>query len=284
MTRRRPHELALIATAVVIVAVLIGLPLATILAEAWQSGLGIYARLLRDPLELAALRLTIVAALLAVAFNTLFGLLAGWTLSRYRFWGKPALASAIELPLSISPVISGLGILLLVGARAPLGGWLEAHGIRIAFAQPGIVFATILVAFPYVAREFAAVLEQRGIEHEESSLTLGATAGQTFFRVTLPIARWALIDGILLCAARSVGEFGAVSVVSGNIQGITETLPLRIAALYNDYQTTAAFATASLLALFAIAVSWARSLVRGHLERRDEDAEQRAAIGASVAA
>jgi sulfate transport system permease protein len=255
-----------IAAAVLVVLILIGLPLAVILARAWSTGLEIYARLFSDPLELAAIRLTIVAALAAVAFNTVFGVLAGWTLSRYAFPGKTALASAIELPLSISPVISGLGILLLVGARAPLGGWLEAHGIRIAFAVPGIVFATILVAFPYVAREFGALLEQTGIEQEESSLTLGATVWQTFVRVTLPGARWALIDGILLCAARSVGEFGAVSVVSGHIQGLTETLPLRIEALYDDYQVPAAFASASLLAFFAIAVSLCRYVVRRRLE------------------
>src|SRR5262249_24667093 len=158
---------------------------------------------------------------------------------------KAALASAIELPLSISPVISGLGILLLFGGRAPLGAFLEENGIKVAFATPGIVFATTLISFPFIAREFAAALDQRGIEQEETSLTLGATAWQTFLRVTIPSARWALLDGILLCAARSVGEFGAVAVVSGNIQGITETMPLRIEAQYNQYQITAAFATAS---------------------------------------
>jgi sulfate transport system permease protein len=266
--KRPPHEIAMIALALVITIVLIGLPVATILAQAWSSGLGIYLQLAHDPLVLAAARLTLVAALGAVAFNTVFGLLAGWTLSRYRFWGKAALASAIELPLSISPVISGLGILLLVGARTPLGAFLEAHGIRVAFATPGIVFATILIAFPFVAREFAAVLEQRGIEQEETSLTLGATAWQTFLRVTLPSARWALIDGILLCAARSVGEFGAVAVVSGNIQGVTETLPLRIGAQYDEYQITAAFATASLLAFFAVIVGAGRYVVRRHVEQR----------------
>jgi sulfate transport system permease protein len=269
--KRPRHEVALIAAAIVVAIVLIGLPLATILAQAWSSGPGIYAQLAHDPLVRAAVRLTLIAALSAVAFNTAFGLLAGWTLSRYRFWGKAVLASAIELPLSISPVISGLGILLLVGARTPLGAFLEAHGIKVAFATPGIVFATILIAFPFIAREFAAVLEQRGIEQEETSLTLGATAWQTFVRVTLPSARWALIDGILLCAARSVGEYGAVAVVSGNIQGLTETLPLRIGAQYDEYQVTAAFATASLLACFAVIVGVGRALVRRHLERADGD-------------
>jgi sulfate transport system permease protein len=265
--KRPAHEPLLSAAALLVGAVLIGLPLATILAQAWSSGLGIYAQLANDPLELAAARLTLVAAFCAVAFNTLFGLLAGWTLSRYRFWGKALLASAVELPLSISPVISGLGILLLFGARAPLGAYLEAHGIKVAFATPGIVFATILIAFPFVAREFAAALDQRGTEQEQTSLTLGATAWQTFLRVTVPSARWALIDGILLCAARSVGEFGAVAVVSGNIQGVTETLPLRIDALYNQYQVPEAFATASLLALFAAIVGFGRYLVRRHTER-----------------
>lgn len=275
MTRRPPHEIALIATAIAVAAGLIGLPVAVILAQAWSTGIQIYGALASDPLELAAIRLTIVATLLAVAFNTIFGLLAGWTLTRYRFPGKDALASAIELPLSMSPVVAGLGVLLLFSARAPLGAWLEAHGLKVAFATPGIVFATVLVAFPYVAREFAAALEQQGIEQEESSITLGATAWQTFVRVTIPSARWALIDGILLCAARSVGEFGAVSVVSGHIQGVTETMPLRIEALYDDYQTPAAFATASLLAFFAVAVSLCRFLVRRHLEiRADRAAEQ----------
>lgn len=269
--KRSAHQPALVVAALLAAGVLIGLPLATILAQAWSSGLGIYVRLANDPLELAAGRLTVLAAFCAVAFNTLFGLLAGWTLSRYRFWGKAMLASAVEMPLSISPVISGLGILLLFGARAPLGAFLEAHGIKVAFATPGIVFATILIAFPFIAREFAAALDQRGIEQEETSLTLGATAWQTFVRVTVPSARWALIDGILLCAARSVGEFGAVAVVSGSIQGVTETLPLRIDAQYNQYQVTDAFATASLLALFAGIVGLGRYLVRRYTEPRSAE-------------
>lgn len=263
----------LIAAALACAALLIGLPLALILAEAWRTGLGIYARLFTDPDELAAIRLSVLAALLALAANTAFGLVAGWTLAKYRFPGKSLLASAIELPLSMSPVVAGLGVLLLFTVRAPLGAWLAAHEIRVAFAIPGIVFATILVSFPYVARTFAAALEQRGLESEEASLTLGATAWQTFVRVTLPGARWALVDGMLLCAARAVGEFGAVSVVSGNVRGLTETLPLHIQALYDDYRTTAAFATASLLALFAVAVSLARYLVRRRVEAADAPAE-----------
>jgi sulfate transport system permease protein len=201
--------------------------------------------------------------------NTAFGVIAAWTVTKYRFPGKALLTSLIDLPLTVSPVVAGLAILLAFGEHTPIGGWLADHGVRVAFALPGVVLATIFVTFPYVARELIAFMQEHGRELEESSLLLGANVWQTLWRVTLPAARWALLDGVLLCNARAMGEFGAVSVISGRIQGQTMTIPLQVQALYDDGMFTNAFALALSLAVVTIALS----LVRSHLQRERKLAE-----------
>ncbi|MDP9291511.1 MAG: sulfate ABC transporter permease subunit CysW [Verrucomicrobiota bacterium] len=227
------------------------LPVAAVFAGAFAHGAADYFAAFRDPDTLAAIRLTLLTAVIAVPCNTLFGLTASWAIARFDFRGKRLLISLIDLPLWVSPVISGLIYVLLFGRNSPFGAWLIEHHFKIIFAVPGIVLATIFVTFPFVARGLIPLMEAQGRAEEEAALTLGAAGWSVFFRVTLPKIKWGLIYGIILCNARAMGEFGAVSVVSGHIRGHTNTMPLQIEILYNEYSFAAAFAVASLLSLLA---------------------------------
>jgi sulfate/thiosulfate transport system permease protein len=251
----------LIGIALVFLGVFLFLPLAIVFATAFQKGVGFYLQAFSDPDTLAAIRLTLLAAGIAVPLNVVFGIAAAWVIGKFDFVGKSLLITLIDLPFSVSPVVAGLIYVLLFGLQGLLGPWLIAHGIRIIFAVPGIVLATIFVTFPFVARELLPMIQSQGNEEEEAALTLGASGWQTFFRVTLPNVKWALIYGVILCNARAMGEFGAVSVVSGHIRGLTDTMPLHIEILYNDYQFVAAFAVASLLALLALMTLLVKSAV-----------------------
>jgi sulfate transport system permease protein len=229
--------------------------------QALERGLSAYLGAIREPDALAALRLTLVTAAIAVPANVLFGLAASWAVARFDFPGRSVLLTLIDLPFAISPVISGLVFVLLFGRQGWLGPWLAAHDLRIVFAVPGIVLATIFVTFPFVARELIPVMQAQGRDEEEAAVVLGASGWQIFWRVTLPNVKWGLLYGVVLCNARAMGEFGAVSVVSGHIRGLTNTLPLHVEILYNEYQFQAAFAVASLLALLALVTLVARSVV-----------------------
>jgi sulfate transport system permease protein len=236
-------------------------PLAAVFLQAFADGAREYWRALSEPTALAALRLTAVAALVAVPLNTLFGLAAAWTIARFRFPGRGLLITVIDLPFAISPVVSGLVFVLMFGAQGPLGPWLESNGIKIIFAVPGILLATMFVTVPFVARELIPVMEEQGSEEEQAALALGASGWQMFRRVTLPNIRWALLYGVVLMNARAIGEFGAVSIVSGHIRGQTNTAPLHVEILYNEYNFAAAFAVASVLALMALATLAAKSVI-----------------------
>jgi sulfate/thiosulfate transport system permease protein len=236
-------------------------PLAAVFLQAFADGAREYWRALIEPTALAALRLTAVAALVAVPLNTLFGLAAAWTIARFRFPGRGLLITLIDLPFAISPVVSGLVFVLMFGAQGLLGPWLESNGIRIIFAVPGILLATMFVTVPFVARELIPVMEEQGSEEEQAALALGASGWQMFRRVTLPNIRWALLYGVVLMNARAIGEFGAVSIVSGHIRGQTNTAPLHVEILYNEYNFAAAFAVASVLALMALATLAAKSII-----------------------
>jgi len=251
----------LIGTTLVFLGVFLGLPLILVFVEGMSRGLGAYLRALTEPDALAAVRLTLIAAGIAVPLNLVFGLAAGWCVARFDFVGKSLLITLIDLPFSISPVIAGLIYALLFGLQGRLGPWLDANDIHIIFALPGIVLATIFVTLPFVARELIPLMQEQGSEEEEAALALGASAFQIFLRVTLPKIRWALLYGVLLCNARAMGEFGAVSVVSGHIRGETNTLPLHVEILYNEYNIPAAFAVASLLAMLALVTLVAKSLL-----------------------
>jgi sulfate transport system permease protein len=228
------------------------LPLGAVFTEAFASGLSTWLAAVTEPDAQAAIKLTLLVAAIAVPLNTVFGIVASWAVAKHDFWGKALLISLIDLPFSVSPVVSGLVYVLLFGAGGWLGPWLEEHDIHIIFALPGIVLATIFVTFPFVARELIPVMQSQGRDEEEAALSLGATGWQTFRKVTLPNIRWGLLYGVLLTNARAMGEFGAVSVVSGHIRGETNTMPLHIELLYNDYNLSAAFAVASLLAGLAL--------------------------------
>ncbi len=233
-------------------ALIIGAPVAIVLTEAFGKGVAGVLGAFADPDALSAIRLTLLVAAIAVPLNALFGLAAAWSIAKFSFRGKALLLTVIDLPLSLSPVISGLVWVLLFGARGWFGPWLEAGGIKIIFALPGIVLGTILVTVPLIARELIPLMTEQGVEEELAAVTLGAGGWTVFRRITLPNIRWALLHGVLLCNARAMGEFGAVSVLSGPIRGLTETLPLRVEGLYNDYDFVGAFATAALLAGLAI--------------------------------
>ncbi len=228
------------------------LPLAVVFSSALEGGLSATLDALREPDSVSAIRLTLIVAAIAVPLNALFGISAAWAITKHDFPGKSLLISLIDLPFSVSPVISGLIYVLMFGLQGWLGPWLRDHDIKIIFALPGIVLATIFVTFPFVARELIPLMADQGREEEEAATTLGASGLQTFLRVTLPNIRWGLLYGILLCNARAMGEFGAVSVVSGHVRGLTNTMPLQVEALYNDYQYSAAFTVAALLALLAL--------------------------------
>jgi sulfate transport system permease protein len=228
------------------------LPLAAVFQQALSKGLGATLAAIRDPDSQAAVRLTLLAAAIAVPFNTAFGLCASWAVAKHDFPGKSLLITLIDLPFSVSPVVAGLSYVLVFGLQGWFGGWLETHGIKIVFATPGIVLATVFVTFPFVARELIPLMQAQGKDEEEAALSLGASGLTTFRRVTLPNVRWGLLNGLLLCNARAMGEFGAVSVVSGHIRGLTDTMPLQVEALYNDYDFVAAFSVAGLLCLLAV--------------------------------
>ncbi len=251
----------LITVALTYLALFIFLPLATVFINGLNKGLGFYFASLRDPNALSALRLTLLTALIAVPLNLVFGVAASWAIAKFDFVGKNFLVTLIDLPLSVSPVISGLIFVLLFGAQGAFGPWLIAHGIRIIFAPPAIILATIFITFPMIARELIPVMKAQGNDEEEAAITLGASGWQTFFRVTLPNIKWGLLYGVILCNARAMGEFGAVSVVSGHIRGQTNTLPLHIEILYNEYNFTAAFAVATLLAMLAIVTLILKSII-----------------------
>jgi sulfate transport system permease protein len=227
-------------------------PLAAVFAQAFQKGALVYLASLREPDALAAVRLTLLTAGIAVPLNAIFGLAAAWAIAHFRFRGKGILTTLIDLPFAVSPVISGLIFVLLFGLQGWFGEWLARHNLKIIFAVPGIVLATLFVTFPFVARELIPVMQATGSEQEQTALTLGASGWQTFWLVTLPSVKWGLLYGVILCNARAMGEFGAVSVVSGHITGQTDTMPLRVEKLYNEYNAAAAFAVASLLALLAL--------------------------------
>jgi sulfate/thiosulfate transport system permease protein len=243
---------ALIAAACLFLALFLALPLAAVFVEALRAGLPAYAAALTEKDALAAIRLTLIVAAIAVPANLVFGVAAAWAVAKFDFRGKSLLITLIDLPFSVSPVTSGLIYVLLFGAQGWFGPVLQAHGIRIIFALPGIVLATIFVTFPFVARELIPIMQEQGRQEEEAAVSLGASGLATFWRVTLPNVKWALLYGVLLCNARAMGEFGAVSVVSGHVRGHTNTMPLQVEILYNEYAYGAAFAVASLLALLAL--------------------------------
>ncbi|MGA9366001.1 MAG: sulfate ABC transporter permease subunit CysW, partial [Steroidobacteraceae bacterium] len=235
--------------------------LAVVFATAFQGGVQTYLQTFADRDTQAAIRLTLLTAAVVVPVNTIFGLAAAWAIAKFEFRGKSLLITLIDLPIAVSPVISGMLFVLLFGMRGWFGAWLAANGISLVFAIPGIMIATLFVTFPYVARELIPLMQQLGNDEEEAAITLGAGGWMTFFRVTLPKIRWGLLYGVILCNARAMGEFGAVSVVSGHIRGLTNTMPLAIEALYNDYDFTGAFAVASLLTLLAVLTLVLKSLV-----------------------
>jgi sulfate transport system permease protein len=247
-----PVRWALTAVALLFLGVFLFLPLAVVFASALERGLAVYLAALSAPETLAAVRLTLLVAAIAVPLNTVVGIAAAWAIAKFEFRGKNLLVTLIDLPFAVSPVIAGMIFVLLFGAQGWFGPWLREHDIKILFAAPGIILATIFVTFPFVARELIPVMQAAGVEEEEAALLLGASGWQVFWRVTLPNIKWGLLYGIILCNARAMGEFGAVSVVSGKIRGQTNTLPLHVEILYNEYQFAAAFAVASLLTLLAL--------------------------------
>jgi len=251
----------LIAATLLVLGCVLVLPLVSVFAEALRGGLGAYFASFRDPEALAAIRLTLLVAAIAVPVNVVFGLSAAWAIAKFSFPGKRLLITLIDLPYAVSPVVSGLVYIMIYGAHGVLGPWLAAHDLQVIFAVPGIVLATIFVTFPFVARELIPLMEEQGTEEEQAAMTLGASGWQTFRRVTLPNVRWALLYGVILCNARAMGEFGAVSVVSGHIRGKTATMPLQVEILYNEYNYVAAFAVASLLAMLALATLVAKAVV-----------------------
>jgi len=250
------------------------LPLIAIFAQALEKGVQIYLASFTEPDAIAAVHLTLLVAAIAVPLNVVFGLSASWAIAKFDFTGKQVLLTLIDLPFSVSPIISGLIYVLLFGLQGLLGPWLASHDIKIIFAVPGIVLSTIFVTFPFVARELIPLMQSQGTEEEEAALVLGATGWQTFFRVTIPNVKWGLLYGVILCNARAMGEFGAVSVVSGHIRGLTNTMPLHVEILYNEYNFVAAFAVASLLSLLALVTLVAKSVIEWythHEQRFRED-------------
>jgi sulfate transport system permease protein len=274
--RRRPQRRALkepaalriglTTVALLFLLLFLVLPLVTVFGEALSRGVDLYVAAVTEPNAVAALQLTLLAAAIAVPANLLFGLCAGWAIAKFEFPGKSVLITLIDLPFAVSPVISGMVFVLLFGRQGFLGPWAAEHGLRIVFAVPGIVLATIFVSFPFIAREIIPVMAAMGKEEEEAAQVLGAGGLQTFFRVTLPNIKWGLLYGVILCNARAMGEFGAVSVVSGKIRGLTNTLPLHVEILYNEYNFQAAFAVASLLAMLALVTLVLKTIVETRLD------------------
>ena len=263
---------SLLGIALLFVGLFLVVPLLAVFTEALRQGIGAYFAAFKDPDAQAAIRLTLITAAISVPANLVFGVAAAWAIAKFEFRGKALLISLIDLPFAVSPVISGLVFVLLFGAQGWWGPWLMDRDIRIIFATPGIVLATVFVTFPFVARELIPLMQAQGKDEEYAAITLGATGWQTFWRVTLPNVKWALFYGVILCNARAMGEFGAVSVVSGHIRGETNTLPLHIEILYNEYQTQAAFAVASLLTLLAVVTLVLKNVVEWRHRRAIEAA------------
>ncbi|MCG6205675.1 sulfate ABC transporter permease subunit CysW [Rhodopseudomonas sp. HC1] len=272
-SRRAAHtepawvRLVVIGFAVAFLTVFVVLPLALVFSEALSKGIGFYLSALADEEALAAIQLTLIAAGISVGLNLVFGVIAAWAIAKFEFPGKTLLITLIDLPFSVSPVISGLVFVLLFGAQGWFGPWLMSHGVQILFAVPAIVLATTFVTFPFVARELIPLMQEQGQLEEEAAISLGAGGWTTFWRVTLPNIKWGLLYGVLLCNARAMGEFGAVSVVSGHIRGETNTMPLLVEILYNEYQMVAAFAIASLLALLALVTLIVKTVLESRIEQ-----------------
>ena len=267
LTESAGARTALIAVALGFLLLFLLLPLIVVFAEALRLGLGSYWAAIGEPEALAAIRLTLLTALIVVPLNAIFGIAAAWAITKFQFAGKNLLITLVDLPFSVSPVIGGMVFVLLFGLQGVLGPWLEAHDIHIIFAIPGVVIATLFVTLPFVARELIPLMQKQGTEYEEAALMLGASGWQTLFRVTLPNIRWGLLYGLLLCNGRAIGEFGAVAVVSGHIVGLTTTMPLYIEVLYNDFNFAAAFAVASLLTLMAFATLILRAILEWRAAR-----------------
>ncbi|QDM18454.1 sulfate ABC transporter permease subunit CysW [Tardiphaga sp. vice352] len=256
----------IIALAIAFLVVFVVLPLVLVFSQAFSRGIGAYFQALSDPEAWSAIRLTLIVAAISVGINLVFGVMAAWAIAKFDFRGKTMLISLIDLPFSVSPVISGLVFVLLFGAQGFFGPWVMANNIPILFAVPGIALATTFVTFPFVARALIPLMQEQGTQEEEAAISLGASGLQTFFRVTLPNIKWGVLYGVLLCNARAMGEFGAVSVVSGHIRGETNTMPLLVEILYNEYQFVAAFAIASLLAMLALITLVAKTILERHLD------------------
>ncbi len=264
LTEPRAVRWLLTGLALVFLVLFLFLPLVVVFTEALRKGIGACLAAIADPVALSAIRLTLITAAIVVPLNAIFGVAAAWAIARFEFKGKNLLTTLIDLPFSVSPVISGMIFVLLFGAHGLVGPYLVARGVKVIFALPGIVLATIFVTFPLVARELIPLMQSQGNDEEETALTLGAGGWRTFFQVSLPKIKWGLLYGVVLCAARAMGEFGAVSVVSGHVRGVTTTVPLHVEILYNEYQFAAAFAVASLLTLVALATL----VVKGLMEWR----------------
>jgi sulfate transport system permease protein len=271
-TEPRAVRWILIGTMMVFLLLFLVLPLAAVFTEALRKGVDAYLAGLREPDAWHAIKLTLITAVIAVPLNLVFGVAAAWCIAKFDFKGKAFLITLIDLPFSISPVVVGLMYVLVFGAQGWLGPWLAAHDIKIIFAVPGIVLATIFVTFPFIARELIPLMQSQGNDEEQAAIVLGASGWQTFWHVTLPNIKWGLLYGVILCNARAMGEFGAVSVVSGHIRGQTNTIPLHVEILYNEYQSVAAFAAASLLALLALVTLVIKSVAEWQAEKQLEAA------------
>src|SRR5215210_5776471 len=269
----RAVRLALITTALAFLALVLVVPLVLVFSQAFAKGLATYWEAIKEPDALSAAKLTLLVAAIAVPINVVFGLAAAWCIAKFEFPGKNVLITLIDLPFAVSPVISGMIFVLLFGAHGWFGSWLSQHDVKIIFAVPGIVLATMFVTAPFVARELIPLMQEQGCEEEEAAMVLGAGGWQTFFRVTLPNIKWGLLYGLILCNARAMGEFGAVSVVSGHIRGETNTLPLHVEILYNEYAFAASFAVASVLTLLALVTLGLKTLVEWQQRRSADGAE-----------
>ena len=266
-TEARWIRYSLIGLALTFMFLFLVLPLAAVFTEALRKGLDAYLEALKEPDAWSAIRLTLITAAVAVPLNLVFGVAAAWAIAKYEFKGKSVLTTLVDLPFSVSPVVAGLIYVLMFGAQGWFGPWLQAHDIKIIFAVPGIILATVFVTFPFIARELIPLMQAQGNDEEQAAIVLGATGWQTFWYVTLPNIKWGLIYGVILCNARAMGEFGAVSVVSGHIRGQTNTMPLHVEILYNEYQSVAAFAVASLLALLALVTLAIKSVIEWRHEQ-----------------
>lgn len=258
----------LITITVLFLSLFLLLPLITIFLKAFERGMDVYIAAITDQEAFSAIRLTLLVALIVVPLNTIFGVAAAWLITKFQFKGKQVLLSLIELPFAVSPVIAGLVFVLLFTPRGALGEWLLEHGVKLIFSVPGIIIATIFVTFPFVARELIPIMQAQGKSEEEAALSLGASGWKMFWRVTLPNIKWGLLYGMILCNARAIGEFGAVSVVSGHVRGITNTMPLHIEILYNEYQFSAAFAVAALMSLIAVFTLAIKNWIEWRMEKR----------------